>query len=237
MTVSCSTEPPLIRIENLCFGYPGHTEKVLDGLDLLMAPGERIAIMGRSGVGKSTLLNILALLQDFETGDFTFNRRKVKRQGRRQKEQMRSAWIGMVFQAHYLIPYLTVRENVDLALELAPRRVSFGRAEALIDAVGLSHRAHFRPNQLSGGEQQRVGLARALAKEPLLLLADEPTGNLDEETGLRILDLLLDRDMYRGAVITVTHQKQVASLFTRRYRLAKGRLHPLAASKSSGVTP
>ena len=221
MMSSSSTEP-LLSISALRHTYSGRQEWILDGLSLVLQPGERIAIMGRSGAGKSTLLNILALLQEVVDGDFHFNGRRMRGAQAREREIVRANWIGMVFQAHYLIPWLTVRENVALALELRAEPIPSNQVDILIDGVGLSHRRHHLPTQLSGGEQQRVGLARALVKQPLLLLADEPTGNLDEETGGQVLDLMLHNEIYQGAVIAVTYQEHVARRFEKRYLLEGG---------------
>ncbi len=236
MTSSSLTEP-LLRLDGLCYAYPRGDGSVLDHLDLTLEKSERIAIMGRSGAGKSTLLNVLALLQEAQGGVFLFNNTDISRETSNQRARIRAAWIGMVFQAYYLIPYLTVRENVALALELQPEPMALDRIDFLIEAVGLAHRRTYRPTQLSGGEQQRVGLARALVKSPKLLLADEPTGNLDEETGDRILDVLLKSEIYAGAVITVTHQKTVAARFDRTLDLKQGRLHERAPESVEKVKP
>ncbi len=214
----------LIHMHQLGFSYGDLA--VLANCDFSLGRRERVAVMGRSGAGKSTLLNILALLQSFDHGTFTFEGHSVAGLNRRQKEALRAGHIGMVFQAHYLIPYLTVAENVALACELAGRPEDNKRIDDLFARVGLAERRHHRPTQLSGGEQQRAGLVRALAKQPLLLLADEPTGNLDLETGADVLDLMLDPEVFTGAVIAVTHQPEVAARFDRRLALRDGRLQP-----------
>lgn len=217
-------DPPLIHMQGLGFSYGNLA--VLADCDFRLGRRERVAVMGRSGAGKSTLLNILALLQSFHHGRFTFDGHAVTTLNRKQKEGLRAGHIGMVFQAHYLIPYLSVAENVALACELAGRPVDDARIDDLLARVGLADRRHHRPTQLSGGEQQRAGLVRALAKQPLLLLADEPTGNLDLETGGAVLDLMLDPAVFAGAVIAVTHQPEVAARFDRRLSLRDGRLQP-----------
>ncbi|CAM2008315.1 ABC transporter ATP-binding protein [Acanthopleuribacter pedis] len=215
-------QTPLIQMQGLRFAYG--PVSVLADLGLTLGHGERIAIMGRSGAGKSTLLHILALLQSFNEGRFLFDGEAVDTLERGRKEEVRARHIGMVFQAHYLIPYLTVEENVVLACELAGVPADPNQVTHLLACVGLTERGKHRPTQLSGGEQQRAGLVRALAKQPLLLLADEPTGNLDVETGGRVLDLMLDPAIYAGAVIAVTHQPEVANRFDRVLALRDGRL-------------
>lgn len=218
-TLSSSTDPILV-LSGLCFGYISGGKDILNHLDLHMVVGERVAITGRSGAGKSTLLNILGLLQDGIRGRFLLHGKEPLSMKPALREEMRASCIGFVFQANFLIPYLTVHENIVLACQLSNQPGD--RVDALIEGVGLSHRAHYFPTQLSGGEQQRVGVARALAKNPLLLLADEPTGNLDEATGNQVLDLMLDPEVYNGAIITVTHQERVARRFARRLQLQDG---------------
>lgn len=215
----------MITMEALSFGYGDLA--VLQDCTLHLKHGERIAVMGRSGAGKSTLLHILALLQSFQRGRLLFDGRDIGSMDRREKEALRARHVGMVFQAHYLIPYLSVEENAVLAGELAGLAVAPTDLHNLLTRVGLAERGHHRPTQLSGGEQQRAGLVRALVKQPLLLLADEPTGNLDGETGARVLDLMLDRGIFDGAVIAVTHQPEVAARFDRILTLKDGGLQPV----------
>lgn len=216
----------LLSVKDLRFAYPGG-RPLLDGVSLNLDPGERVAIMGRSGAGKSTLLNILALMQGFVEGSCQLKGEELRGVSSARRRYLRARSIGMVFQSGFLIPYLTVRENVAAALAWLPpeEHPEEGRIERLLAGVGLAALADQRPNRLSGGEQQRAGLARALVKRPLLLLADEPTGNLDPQTSDQVLDLLLDREIFDGAVLMVTHDSRAAARFTRQAYMHEGRLY------------
>ncbi|MFE9775260.1 ABC transporter ATP-binding protein [Streptomyces sp. NPDC005931] len=194
------------------------------GVDLSVHAGEFLAIVGRSGSGKSTLLNLLAGLDSPDTGEITSLGERLP-----TEEDALATWrrdhVGLVFQAFHLIPTLSAVENV--AVPLYPRRMSAAerreRAEGRLDQVGLGHRVAHRPGQLSGGEQQRVAIARALVGEPSLVLADEPTGNLDSTTGKEILDMFQHLRKETGfALVVVTHDEKVAAAADRRIRLRDG---------------
>jgi putative ABC transport system ATP-binding protein len=204
----------------------GHAEiTVLDGVSLHVARGEFVAVTGPSGSGKSTLLGLVAGLDQPTSGSVAIGDRELGRLDEDALARLRRDTVGYVFQSFHLIPTLTAAENVAVPLELAGRDDALGRAGALLDEVGLKGRAHHYPVQLSGGEQQRVALARAVALAPPLLLADEPTGNLDSATGAQIIDLLLRLRRERGAtLVMVTHDPALAAHADRVVMLHDGRV-------------
>ena len=197
-------------------------------IDLTLTAGESLAIVGPSGSGKTTLLQLLGALDRPTAGELLFERRDVGRLGDRALSELRLDVLGFVFQQFNLIPTLTAAQNVEIAL--APTSTSRNdrreRVLALLASVGLAERADHVPSKLSGGEQQRVAIARALANGPHVLLADEPTGNLDSTTGSEIMDLLLSLsgDEHRRTVIVVTHDSSVAARAQRVIRMLDGRL-------------
>jgi putative ABC transport system ATP-binding protein len=201
--------------------------RALDGVDLVVAPGDSLAIMGPSGSGKSTLLGLLGGLDRPTSGTLRFQGTDVTRLSDDQLAVVRNRVVGFVFQSFQLLPRTPAVGNVGLPLVYrglgrAERR---RRAVATLESVGLGHRLQHRPSQLSGGEQQRVAIARALVTEPAMLLADEPTGNLDSRSGDEVLDLLVHLHDERGvAVVVVTHDPGVAARFRRRVTMADGRL-------------
>lgn len=195
---------------------------VLDGLDLTVARGEVVALVAPSGAGKSTLLHIAGLLDTPDGGRVLVNGRDLTGLPDRARTEARRRELGFVYQFHHLLPEFSAAENIvlpQLAEGVAPRAAG-ARAAELLDRVGLSHRAHHRPAQLSGGEQQRVAFCRALANAPALLLADEPTGNLDPETSDKVFDMLMSlvRDTGLSALIA-THNHQLAGRMDRVIRL------------------
>jgi putative ABC transport system ATP-binding protein len=203
----------------------GRTLKVLDDVDFSVAPGELVAILGPSGSGKSTLLGLLAGLDRPTRGSVRLFGQALERLGEDQLALLRRARVGFVFQSFQLLGNLTARENVLLPLELTGVEQARARADAALAEVGLAERGHHYPAQLSGGEQQRVALARAFAPRPALLLADEPTGNLDSETGARILALLLElRARHGTTLVLVTHDPAVAARAERQVHLFGGRV-------------
>lgn len=230
---------PLIRFENVTkqFQEGDQVRLVLRNLNALIQPGEFVAIVGRSGSGKSTLLNLLAGLDVPTAGEIWINGTPISALNDRARTLFRRQQIGFVFQFFNLIPTLTVRENVLLTAELNDGSTpnSHRRAQQLLEAVGLLDRANVFPDKLSGGEQQRVAMARALCADPALILADEPTGNLDAETGARVLDLLM-RLVREGnkTLIMVTHSIDVASLADRILKLDHGHLVEVRNGKSGG---
>jgi lipoprotein-releasing system ATP-binding protein len=202
--------------------------QVLDGLDLTIDAGERVAIVGESGVGKSTLLHILGALDTPSGGRLTVEGVDVFQQDGEALAAFRNEKVGFVFQFNQLLADFTALENVMLPAMMARESMSVARerARALLTEVGLVERADHRPGELSGGEQQRVAVARAMIRRPRLLLADEPTGNLDPDTGERVTNLLLELNRAAGsALVVVTHNDRLASAMGRTLRLAGGRVH------------
>ncbi len=202
-----------------------HRVDILRGMDLAIMPGEFVAIMGASGSGKSTLLGLLAGLDTPTTGEILLDGEEISRLGEDALAGIRGRKIGFVFQSYQLIPTLTAEENVLLPAELAgePAAACLGRARMLLDTVGLAERRDHYPVQLSGGEQQRVALARAFMRKPPLLLADEPTGNLDSANGRQILDLLLSLNRTEGTtLVLVTHDRDLTVHATRIITLKDG---------------
>ena len=200
---------------------------ILRGLDLEVAAGETVGITGPSGSGKSTMMMIIAGLERPSAGKVEVGGHDLTALNEDQLARFRRARIGIVFQAFHLIPTMTALENVAVPLEFAGRADAFERAEAALAAVGLDHRLTHYPGQLSGGEQQRVALARAFAVEPSLLLADEPTGNLDGETGRQVIDLMFDLAARRGTTLMlITHDPALAGRCRRLVRLLDGRILP-----------
>ena len=202
--------------------------QVLSGLDLEVDARERVAIVGESGVGKSTLLHLLGALDQPSGGQLLFDGRDVFAGSEAELASFRNHEVGFVFQFHHRLGDFTALENVMLPSLIARRPVAATRARAreLLERVGLKERLGHRPGQLSGGEQQRVAVARALAQRPRLLLADEPTGNLDPATGEDVQQLMLELNEEHGtALIVATHNDRLAAAMGRTLRLAGGRLH------------
>jgi len=230
----------LIRLERIFKAYQMGPDRVavLRGVDLSVNEGEMVAIMGASGSGKSTLLHIAGALDvpdvtDQVRGEVFFRGQAISLMGRWGRHRLRNKQFGFVFQFYHLLPELNVLENVLLPamvdapffMALVHARPRKAEALALLEAFGLSGRLKHRPSQLSGGERQRVAIARALINGPALLLADEPTGNLDAKTGRAILDVLLNLHKEKGqTILLVTHDPQVAGLADRIVRLEEGRI-------------
>ncbi|MGE0593610.1 MAG: ABC transporter ATP-binding protein [Vicinamibacterales bacterium] len=201
-----------------------HALTILHPLDLTIADGQFLAIVGPSGSGKSTLLGLLAGLDAPTTGSILVGGVDITRLSEDGLAKLRGAQIGFVFQFFHLVPSLTALENIMVPMEIAGRRDAMARGRQLLDEVGLAERGHHYPSQLSGGEQQRVAIARALANDPPIILADEPTGNLDSTTGRHILDLLLNvRRERRTTMVLVTHDLELAALADERLVLRDGR--------------
>jgi putative ABC transport system ATP-binding protein len=198
---------------------------ILDGVELAIAAGEAVAILGASGSGKSTLLGLLAGLDTPTAGKVSIDGVDIFALDEDGRAALRGRMIGFVFQSFQLLPNLTAIENVMLPLELAGTANPRQEASAVMNRVGLSARLKHYPNQLSGGEQQRVAIARAFATHPLLLMADEPTGNLDTATGAHVIDLLFELNRERGTtLLLVSHDESLAARCGRRLVLAEGRL-------------
>ena len=200
--------------------------EILRGIDLAIVPGEFVALMGPSGSGKSTLLGVLAGLDRPSDGQVLVDGIDITDMPESRLAEVRNAKIGMVFQAFNLIPTLTAQENVEVPLYVGSHPGSAAdRARAMLELVGLAHRTDHRPNQLSGGEQQRVAIARALATDPAIVIADEPTGNLDAHTGELILQLLADLRARLGTTFLIaTHDTRVASRAERTVTIVDGLL-------------
>ncbi|GAB4350302.1 MAG: ABC transporter ATP-binding protein [Gammaproteobacteria bacterium] len=218
----------MITLEGVCRDFPVGEQVVhaLRGINLHIEAGEYISIMGPSGSGKSTLLNVLGLLDRPTAGRYLLNGEDVTELSERQLAEVRRHRIGFVFQFFHLIPRLTAAENIGLPLMLAgiePRERDRRVAEAL-EAVALSDRADHRPDQLSGGQRQRVALARATILQPEILLADEPTGNLDRHSGQEILALLERLNSEGITVLVVTHDPEIGERARRRIRMVDGQI-------------
>ena len=221
--------PALVRLEKLTKSYTEgkHSRLILDHIDVTFNRGEFIMLLGYSGSGKSTLLNLISGIDAPDSGDILVNNIAINRLSERERTLFRRQHIGFIFQFFNLIPTLTAYENVTLALQLnggvSPAKEQ--KIASLIDKVGLSHRQHAFPDRLSGGEQQRVAILRAIAHNPTLLLADEPTGNLDEDTGRTILQLLLELTRQTNrTLIMATHNSEFIPLADKVYRLKNGEL-------------
>ncbi|MBT3922138.1 MAG: ABC transporter ATP-binding protein [Nitrospina sp.] len=219
---------PIIQFIDVCKSYQSGSQPItaLEAVNLSLDAGDFATIMGPSGGGKTTLLNLLAGLDLPDRGKIILNGREVSDFSDHELTLLRRKEIGIVFQFFNLMPTLTVMENVELPLLLAhSSRTDEKHIKILLDYVGLLHRAESFPNELSGGEMQRVAIARALVHRPSILLADEPTGNLDSENGLKILDLMKQASTDFGAtVIMVTHNPQVAKIGNRHYEIRDGKL-------------
>jgi lipoprotein-releasing system ATP-binding protein len=201
---------------------------VLQGVEIEVGAAERVAILGRSGSGKSTLLHILGGLADGDSGEVWVAGESMTRMSSGARAKFRNAQVGFVYQLHHLLPEFSALENVAMPLLLGGRKPSdaAARAAEMLGAVGLADRASHRPNQLSGGERQRVAIARALVARPALVLADEPTGNLDRESAESVFRLMVDLAEQVGtAFVVVTHDEALARALGRRVYLADGRLH------------
>jgi putative ABC transport system ATP-binding protein len=236
------TEPlatrPLILAESLSklYSLGGQTLRALDGVSLAIERGEFVAIMGPSGSGKSTLLNVLGCLDRPTAGTYRLAGRDVSRLGRGELAEVRNALVGFVFQNFNLLARTSALENVELPLVYAgvPRREREARARDALVRVGLAERIHHHPGQLSGGQQQRVALARAIVNRPRLLLADEPTGNLDTKTSESIMELLEELSHDGLTIVFVTHEPDVARHASRMVAMRDGRVvsdAPLRAEK------
>ncbi len=218
---------PLIDLEDirLTLGTGDVRTEILKGVSLRLDPGESVAVLGPSGSGKSSLMAVISGLERADTGKVRLAGRSIDTLGEDDLARLRGRSLGIILQAFHLLPTMTAIENVAVPLELAGVTDARQRAQAELEAVGLGHRLAHYPAQLSGGEQQRVAIARATAPRPQLLLADEPTGNLDSATGAGIIDLLFERAGAAGAgLLVITHDPAVAARAGRTVHMADGRL-------------
>ena len=219
----------MIKTENLCKSFQRVDEErlhVLNAVDFTVDDGEFVAIVGPSGSGKSTLMNILGLLDRADSGSYELQGRQVAELSATERARLRNATIGFVFQQFHLLPRATAAENVELPLLYSRRSDSDiqKRAREALCRVGLEERLTHYPNELSGGQQQRVAIARALVNEPGVLLADEPTGNLDAASGAQIMELFRELNRNGATIVLITHDAAVASAATRVVRIDNGRL-------------
>jgi putative ABC transport system ATP-binding protein len=217
----------MIRLTNVSRTVTSGAEQltILHPVDLTVPRGQFVAVTGPSGSGKSTLLSLIAGLDAPTSGAILLGGRDITRMNEDDLADLRGAMVGFVFQSFHLIPSLTAFENVLVPLELAGADEARERAQTLIDGIGLRDRAHHYPSQLSGGEQQRVAIARAFSNRPQILLADEPTGNLDPKNGARVFDLLVDLNRHHGTtLLLVTHERSLADRADRRVVLHAGRI-------------
>lgn len=220
---------PLLEVNQVSHAYRegGGERRVLDHLDLRIRQGETVALLGRSGCGKSTLLNLISGIEALQSGTIRFGAQALDKLNERERTRFRRRHVGFVYQVFSLFPTLTVAENISLVLELngMDRACSGRRVTELLEYLRLGDRAAAFPDQLSGGEQQRVAIARAVAHKPSLILADEPTGNLDAESGELVLTLLSGLVAREGAtLLIVTHSLHVANMADRLLTLENGRL-------------
>lgn len=221
------TGEPMIELNDLTMSYALESRRlnVLSGVDLAIADGETVAIIGPSGSGKTTLLILLAGLEQPERGEIRLDGAALSTLDADGLADMRRDKLGIIFQSFHLVPSLTALANVALPLDIAGRPQSRERAREMLVKVGLAQREDHYPSQLSGGEQQRVAIARALVHAPKLVLADEPTGNLDLHTGEKVSDLLFDLNREAGAtLLMVTHDEAIAKRCSRMLRLHEGKL-------------
>ncbi len=208
------TNKAILQLKAIYLGFKGesHEIKVLNGVDLDIDEGSSVAILGPSGSGKSSLLSIITGLEKQTSGTVSVNGHILDDMNEDQLALFRRDNIGIVLQSFHLIPTMTALENVAVPLELAGRKDALTQAERALDHVGLSHRLTHYPSQLSGGEQQRVAIARAVAPNPKIILADEPTGNLDGKTGHKIIELIFNlQQQFNTTLIMITHDSEVAN--------------------------
>ncbi|HZR11299.1 MAG TPA: ABC transporter ATP-binding protein [Myxococcales bacterium] len=234
--------PPMLAMDDIqkSYRHGGLSTEALSGFSLRIAPGEFVAIMGPSGSGKTTFLNVAGLLDDFDGGAYRLDGHDVMALTDPQRSALRNQKLGFIFQSFNLIPDLDVRENV--ALPLRYRKLTAGerrrRVDRVIDDVGLGARMHALPDELSGGQQQRVAIARALVGEPRVLLADEPTGNLDSQMARRILELLEQVNRTGVTVVMVTHAPELAARADRKLHILDGRaIDPLERRAATRAPP
>jgi putative ABC transport system ATP-binding protein len=242
MVSSSAARPTLLQIRGLHKGYTEaeRSRVILDHVDLEIEVGEFFVILGKSGSGKSTLLNLISGIDNADQGDIYIDGLETTRLSETEMTRFRRRHIGIVFQFFNLIPTLTILENITLPLELMgmPLREAQQRARPLLARIGLDSRSADFPDKLSGGEQQRVALARALVHEPALVLADEPTGNLDEETGHTIMALLLELTREAGrTLIMATHNPEIVPLADRVCRIHDGKLMITSQRTARQVMP
>lgn len=225
-----SNNSPLIRVTNLHKHYRMGNEDlhVLQGIDLSLSKGEWLSILGSSGSGKSTLLHLIGGLDTPDKGSVTFGDQNIFKLKSKQRDYFRNRHVGFVFQAYHLLPELNIIENTAIAGMIGKQPPNSEplrkRAISLLQRIGLGHRLKHKPRQLSGGERQRVAIARALINNPDILLADEPTGNLDKKTGIKILNLLADLHKEGQTIVMVSHDVAISKNADRELHIEDGKL-------------
>ena len=225
------TEPPIVQLTNVTRSFPGPPEvQALKAVNLRIDKGDYVSIVGPSGSGKSTMLNVLGLLDRPSVGEYYLDGELTGLASEDERAALRGGKVGFVFQAFHLLPHRSVLENVMLAMLYSgvPRNQREKRARTALERVGLGARMTFNPSTLSGGERQRVAVARAVVSEPRLLLADEPTGNLDASTSGEVMDLFEELNADGLTVMIITHDSAVSSRARRSIRIADGTLTEIA---------
>ena len=218
----------ILKMTNIIKTYPMGDEDhvVLKGIDLIVNEGEFLSVLGPSGSGKSTLMNILGCLDTPTSGEYILHNKNISNQNQKELARIRSKEIGFIFQSFHLLPRLSARENVELPLIYAKFSKSERKniAEEMLVKVGLEDKMNHRPNQLSGGQQQRVAIARALSTNPTILLADEPTGSLDQSTGKQVMNLFTELNQEGHTITMITHDSTIAKYANRIVNLLDGML-------------
>lgn len=234
MSQQIGAQPPIIQIKNLCKKYQTGGEQVtaLDHVNLTVQKGNFAAIIGRSGSGKSTLMNILGCLDTPKEGDYFLDGKSVKSLNEKQLSHLRSRSLGFVFQSFYLLPTLSALQNVALPLKYMglPKQQRQAQSLSALAEVGLSDRVNHLPNELSGGQQQRVAIARAIVGKPPIILADEPTGNLDATASTQVMAILQKLWQQGHTLIVITHDEQIARLAPTVLQMENGVLKPVTTS-------
>lgn len=220
---STHANEPVLRVQGLSKTLGG--VRLFEDVSLTLNSGQSLAVVGESGSGKSTLLHLMAGLDQPDEGTVQWHDQQLAKLTQAKLAALRIAHVGLVFQAYYLMPHLNALQNVELPFLLAGKQPEAKRALALLNMVGMAHKAHAFPRELSGGEQQRVAIARALALRPPLILADEPTGNLDEDNAEKVLQVLLNACSQEGSsLVMVTHSTHAAGALAQQLRLAQHHL-------------
>jgi len=217
----------MIQLTNVSKVVTSGTEQltILHSVDLQIPTGQFVSVVGPSGSGKSTLLSLVAGLDAPTSGEIKLDGRDITKMGEDELAELRGGLIGFIFQSFHLIPSLTAYENILVPMEIMGMSRARSRAQSLLDEVGLHDRGHHYPSQLSGGEKQRVAIARAFSNQPQILLADEPTGNLDTKNGAHIFELLMKLNHERGTtLLLVTHDHHLADMADRKISLSEGRI-------------
>jgi putative ABC transport system ATP-binding protein len=229
----------MITLENIrrYFQVGDQTVHALDNINLTIKDGEYVSVMGPSGSGKSTLLNILGILDRPTSGNYLLNNNNVTNLDENQQAIARNQNIGFVFQVFHLIPRLTAAENIELPLVLAgvPEAIRKQRVNHALDSMNLMDRAHHKPQQLSGGQRQRVAIARATITEPSILLADEPTGNLDQKSGINVIETLEQLNQKGITLIVVTHDTALGARSSRSVKMLDGKIESDTATTDSTI--